>query len=40
MTTVLVVAALVIWGLLAIRSIRKNKSCGCSGNCGSCSGCK
>lgn len=40
MTTVIVVAALVIWGLLAVRAIRKGKTGGCNGNCSKCSGCK
>lgn len=41
MITAFVIAALVVWGVFAVRAIRKGKTGGCcSGNCSSCSGCK
>jgi hypothetical protein len=37
--TIGIVAVLLLWTFLAIRSIRKNKKNGCTGCGGSCSGC-
>ena len=42
MVDIIAVAIIILWIILAIRSIRKRKSltsCGCSKDCNQCSGC-
>lgn len=36
---IVIIAGLIAWGVLAVRSLKKKGACGCGGNCGGCTGC-